>query len=301
MNAIIVDDTQAAIDNLVDKLQKYPDVSVVATAGTGEEGLDMIMRHKPDLLFLDVELPDMTGIELLSQFNDLAEWPCHVVIYTAYTDYMLPAFRNKAFDFLLKPVDDKELDTVISRFYEERDSEKAAVIKDDSIIKNGNDKLLFYTNTVDFRLVQIRDICVFSYDHDTRVWMAVAAGCDKPMRLKRNVNKDVLLGIDSSFIQVSQKYIININYLMEVCDNICRFYPPFDNIDYVKVAAFIAANLSNVSVRYKSAGHDNGPFYGAYSSYVGCKILDGRSETWPALNIITTGLHSRFVAGNLSS
>ena len=225
MNAIIVDDTQAAIDNLVDKLQKYPDVSVVATAGTGEEGLDMIMRHKPDLLFLDVELPDMTGIEFLSQFNDLAEWPCHVVIYTAYTDYMLPAFRNKAFDFLLKPVDDKELDTVISRFYEERDNEKAAVIKDDSIIKNGNDKLLFYTNTVDFRLVQIRDICVFSYDHDTRVWMAVAAGCDKPMRLKRNVNKDVLLGIDSSFIQVSQKYIININYLMEVCDNICRFYP----------------------------------------------------------------------------
>ena len=106
----------------------------------------------------------------------------------------------------VKPVDDKELDTVISRFYEERDSEKAAVIKDDSIIKNGNDKLLFYTNTVDFRLVQIRDICVFSYDHDTRVWMAVAAGCDKPMRLKRNVNKDVLLGIDSSFIQVSQKY-----------------------------------------------------------------------------------------------
>lgn len=295
MNAIIVDDTQAAIDNLVDKLQKYPDVSVVATAGTGEEGLDMIMRHKPDLLFLDVELPDMTGIEFLSQFNDLAEWPCHVVIYTAYTDYMLPAFRNKAFDFLLKPVDDKELDTVISRFYEERDSEKAAVIKDDSIIKNGNDKLLFYTNTVDFRLVQIRDICVFSYDHDTRVWMAVAAGCDKPMRLKRNVNKDVLLGIDSSFIQVSQKYIININYLMEVCDNICRFYPPFDNIDYVKVG------LSNVSVRYKSAGHDNGPFYGAYSSYVGCKILDWRSETWPALNIITTGLHSRFVAGNLSS
>lgn len=298
MNAIIVDDTQAAIDNLVDKLQKYPDVSVVATAGTGEEGLDMIMRHKPDLLFLDVELPDMTGIEFLSQFNDLAEWPCHVVIYTAYTDYMLPAFRNKAFDFLLKPVDDKELDTVISRFYEERDSEKAAVIKDDSIIKNGNDKLLFYTNTVDFRLVQIRDICVFSYDHDTRVWMAVAAGCDKPMRLKRNVNKDVLLGIDSSFIQVSQKYIININYLMEVCDNICRFYPPFDNIDYVKVAAFIAANLSNVSVRYKSAGHDNGPFYGAYSSYVGCKILDGCSENRSALNIITTGLHSRFVADN---
>lgn len=242
MNAIIIDDTQTAIDNLIEKLQKYPDVNVVATAGTGEEGLEMIMRHKPELLFLDVELPDMTGIEFLSQFNDQAEWPCYVVIYTAYSDYMLPAFRNKAFDFLLKPVDDKELDTVISRFYEERENGKADVAKDE-IVKNNEGKLLFYTNTVDFRLIQIRDICVFSYDHDTRVWVAVDAGCDKPLRLKRNVNKDVLLGIDSSFIQVSQKYIININYLLEVCDNICRFYPPFENIDYVKVGRFYRRKL----------------------------------------------------------
>ncbi len=63
-------------------------------------------------------------------------------------------------------------------------------------------------------------------------------------------------------------------------------------------AAFIAANLSNVSVRYKSAGPDHGLFYGAYSSYVGYEILDGRSENRPALNIITTGLHIRFVADN---
>lgn len=242
MNAIIIDYTQTAIDNLIEKLQKYPDVNVVATAGTGEEGLEMIMRHKPELLFLDVELPDMTGIEFLSQFNDQAEWPCYVVIYTAYSDYMLPAFRNKAFDFLLKPVDDKELDTVISRFYDERENGKMDVSKDE-IVKSNEGKLLFYTNTVDFRLIQIRDICVFSYDHDTRVWVAVAAGCDKPLRLKRNVNKDVLLGIDSSFIQVSQKYIININYLLEVCDNICRFYPPFDNIDYVKVGRFYRRKL----------------------------------------------------------
>lgn len=242
MNAIIVDDTQTAIDNLLDKMRKYPDISIVATSTTGEGGLDMIMRHKPDLLFLDVELPDMTGIEFLAQLNDQAEWPCHVVIYTAYSDYMLPAFRNKAFDFLLKPVDDRELDTVISRFYEEHQSEKMACQKDVAV-KNNNGKLLFYTNSVDFRLIQIRDICVFSYDHDTRVWMAVAAGHDKPMRLKRNVNKDILMGIDDSFIQVSQKHIININYLMEVCDNICRFYPPFDKIDYVKVGRFYRRKL----------------------------------------------------------
>lgn len=64
-----------------------------------------------------------------------------------------------------------------------------------------------------------------------------------PLRLKRGVSKDVLLGIDDSFVQVSQKFIININYLLEVCDNICRFYPPFEDIDYVKVGRFFRRKL----------------------------------------------------------
>ena len=53
----------------------------------------------------------------------------------------------------------------------------------------------------------------------------------------------MLLGIDDSFVQVSQKFIININYLLEVCDNICRFYPPFEDIDYVKVGRFFRRKL----------------------------------------------------------
>ena len=52
-----------------------------------------------------------------------------------------------------------------------------------------------------------------------------------------------MLGIDDSFVQVSQKFIININYLLEVCDNICRFYPPFEDIDYVKVGRFFRRKL----------------------------------------------------------
>ena len=109
--------------------------------------------------------------------------------------------------------------------------------------------LLFYTNSVDFRLVRIRDICVFHYDHEARVWTVVAAGCDRPLRLKRGVSKDVLLGIDDSFVQVSQKFIVNINYLLEVRDNICRFYPPFEDIDYVKVGRFFRRKLIS---RYSS-------------------------------------------------
>ncbi|CCX66069.1 response regulator receiver domain protein [Prevotella sp. CAG:1058] len=116
-------------------------------------------------------------------------------------------------------------------------------------MKRNGGKLLFYTNTVDFRLVQIRDICVFLYDHEARVWTVIAAGCDRPLRLKRNVTKETLLKIDDSFVQVSQKHIININYLLEVRDNVCRFYPPFDKIDNVTVGRFFRRKLIS---RYNS-------------------------------------------------
>lgn len=248
MNAIIIDDTRTAIDALAEKLEKYTEINLVATADNGADGFEKVFRHRPELLFLDMELPDMTGIAFLEKMKDMPDYRCYVVIYTAYSDYMLPAFRNKAFDFLLKPIDDKELDTIINRFYIDRANGNQNEQKE-GMISRHDGKLLFYTNAVDFRLVQIRDICVFFYDHDARVWAVVAAGCDKPMRLKRNVNKDILLGIDDSFVQVSQRYIININYLLEVCDNICRFYPPFDKIDYVKVGRFFRRKLIS---RYSS-------------------------------------------------
>ena len=158
---------------------------------------------------------------------------------------MLPAFRNRAFDFLLKPIDDKELDTIMARFNADMAAGQEREEQRDVEVKGNGGKLLFYTNAVDFRLVQIRDICVFHYDHESRVWTVVAAGCDRPLRLKRGVNKDVILNLDDNFIQVGQKFIININYLLEVCDNVCRFYPPFDKIDYVKVGRFFRRKLIN--------------------------------------------------------
>lgn len=248
INTVIVDDSDAAVVCLADKLEKYADVQVVATATCGEDGLREVARRKPELLFLDVELPDMTGIEFLERMNGAADGACHVVMYTAYADYMLPAFRNKVFDFLLKPIDDNELDTIMNRFYADRAAGNDAR-RDAEPAKANGGKLLFYTNAVDFRLVQIRDICVFQYDHDARVWTVTAAGCDRPLRLKRNVNKDAILAIDDGFVQVSQKCIINVNYLLEVRDNICRFYPPFDNITDVKVGRFFRRKLIS---RYNS-------------------------------------------------
>ena len=245
---VIIDDEESAIDNLCLALKPYGQIVVEGVAHNGAAGLKLIEKVRPDLVFQDVELPDMLGMELVTRARKKLGVNMEVVFYTAYNKYMIDAFRSYAFDFLLKPIDDGELDTIMNRFYADSLNGNGSARQDDTL-KREDGKLLFYTNAVDFRLIQIRDICVFHYDHEARVWTVIAAGCDRPLRLKRNITKENLLKIDDSFIQVGQKYIININYLLEVRDNICCFYPPFDKIDYVKVGRFFRRKLIS---RYNS-------------------------------------------------
>ena len=67
------------------------------------KGKKLIAKVQPDLLFLDVELPDMTGMELLQEIRDSVSWNMRIVFYTAYDKYMIQAIREAAFDYLLKP------------------------------------------------------------------------------------------------------------------------------------------------------------------------------------------------------
>lgn len=106
-----------------------------------------------------------------------------------------------------------------------------------------SDRLLLYLNTVDFQLVRIQDIGFFQYNHDLRVWEVVVAHQSNPIRLKRNVTNETLLSLDERFVQVNQKYIVNITCLQKVKDNFCSFYPPFDAISYVKVGRFFRKKL----------------------------------------------------------
>lgn len=163
------------------------------------------------------------------------------MMYTAYDEFVLPAFRKKAFDVLLKPIDGKELETVMGRLQKVTAASDGKKEMQDG--KKSDDKFLLYTNTVDFRLVDKRDVCLFQYNHEVRCWEAVVAGCKTPVRLKRTLKSEELLDFDSQFVQVSQRCIINMNYLIEVVDNVCHFYPPFETLTHVKVGRFYRRKL----------------------------------------------------------
>lgn len=237
IKAIIVDDEKLAIDTLADRLKAFTEIEIVGTAQKAQTGLKMVSELKPDVIFLDVEMPEMSGLDFLEQM-DYTENDCDVVMCTAYDDYMLPSFRSNAFDFLLKPVDPKELEIVIQRLSVNKEKKRKTTGTGDNVRKQDEENFLFYTNAIDFRLVRIKDIGIFQYNHELRSWEVIVAGRKEPIKLKRSITNDQILELDRNFGQVNQKYIINIRYLLEVKDNFCKFYPPFDEIDYVKVGRF---------------------------------------------------------------
>lgn len=232
MDVVIIDDDELSINELSTRLKEYPDVKIAGVTTSANKGLEYIRKKDPDVAFLDVEMPEMSGMSFL---DELGEERCKIVMYTSHDDYMLSSFRKDAFDYLMKPIDPDELDNVIShcmKHLDDNDKEpKAANIKTNLI----NEKLLLYTNTSDFQLVHIKDIGMFVYNSERRIWEIIVARRTHGIPLKRSISRSMILELDKHFVQVSQSYIININYLIGVVDNTCSFYPPFDTITDVHI------------------------------------------------------------------
>ena len=114
INCIIVDDNAFIREVLSDLLQEHhPDVEIMATAGNGSEAIHHLERLQPDLVFLDVEMPDMTGFDVLARI-DAPRF--QTIFVTSHSHYAIQAIRFNALDYLVKPVEPKELATALRRF-----------------------------------------------------------------------------------------------------------------------------------------------------------------------------------------
>jgi len=120
LTAVIVDDEPEAVEDLSYLLEreKLP-VDILATAHTGAEGLAAILKHKPNLLFLDIVMPGMSGFEMLKLLPSLE---FHLIVTTSDDSYAIQAIRTSALDFLLKPVKAAELQAAVTRALSKREA-----------------------------------------------------------------------------------------------------------------------------------------------------------------------------------
>jgi two-component system response regulator LytT len=114
MKAILVDDEELARDELGFQLDQMGGVEIVGHAGNGIEAVEIINRLKPDVVFLDIQMPGLTGFEVARRMID-AETPSHIIFVTAYDQHAIEAFEVNAVDYLLKPVDPARLEVAVAR------------------------------------------------------------------------------------------------------------------------------------------------------------------------------------------
>jgi len=110
--AIIADDERLMREQLRARLMEvWPELQIVAEAKNGEEAVDAVRTHRPDLAFLDIRMPGMTGVEAARAIGDA----CHVVFITAYSEYAVEAFEHGAVDYVLKPAERNRLELTVAR------------------------------------------------------------------------------------------------------------------------------------------------------------------------------------------
>jgi len=120
LKAIIVDDESSSLENLRQKLTEFcPDVNILAAAHRPEDAILLIRQHKPDVLFLDIEMPRMNGFRML---DELGNYDFNIVFTTAYNHYAIDAIRISAFDYLTKPIAIKDLQRTVERLLGQRDN-----------------------------------------------------------------------------------------------------------------------------------------------------------------------------------
>lgn len=243
---VIIDDDELAVDNLVFELKTYPRFNVEGVAKNGAAGKKMIFKTMPDLVFLDVELPDMQGPELLNLIRNEITWNMQVVFYTAYNKYMLDAIRESAFDYLLKPIDKNELSKMMKRFIEKVEEQQMQSVPFHILLRSLSpleQTFIIPSPTNDLQFLRPENVGFFKYNSDRKQWEAYLNNSTVPVAIRKNIAAEQILSSSPSFIQIHQSYIININYLIMIKDKKCVFYPPFDNIHDLQISKLYLKKL----------------------------------------------------------
>lgn len=232
---VIIDDDEFSADNLCLELKKYNRLSIDGMARNGANGRKLLEKVHPDLLF-GRGIAGHEGHGTAGTAKGAITWNMQIVFYTAYDKYMIYAIRGAAFDYLLKPIDKKELEGIIDRFMKKaEESAAASLVIPPRVYSAGEHTFMISTPINDLRILRSIDIGFFRYNSDRKLWEVVLNN-QLPLLLKKNTTADHIKGYDSCFVQIHQSYIININYLMMIKENRCVMFPPFENITELQVS-----------------------------------------------------------------
>lgn len=206
--ALIVDDESLARFTLRKKLEEYPQIEVLGEAGSVQEGIEHINHLKPELLFLDIQLGDGTGFDLLNQ----VEFTGDVIFVTAYDEYAIRAFDINALDYLMKPVSDRRLKDALDRLFDEEAEPKVS----DIVKVDYNDRLMV-TLRKSINFVKMSEIAAISA---SREYSYIYTNTGKEYLTSYNITEWENRLPDQHFCRIHRSTIINFDYISKITPNI---------------------------------------------------------------------------------
>ena len=208
--AIIIDDEEMARTLLHGMVTEYcPTIEIADLCKDLPSGVKSIRKNKPDIVFLDIEMPGHSGLELLDFFNE-NEIDFSIIFVTAYNRYAIQAFKLSAVDYLLKPIETEDLIHAVSMFEKQKDKKNYHVLKDNF---SSRSKKIGLSNVSSITFVELDDILFFKADGSyTEVFLKEEKVIVTSKSLKHFEN---ILADNPDFYRCHKSYIVNVNHISE--------------------------------------------------------------------------------------
>ena len=205
INAVIVEDSRLARNELKELIKEFPNITILGEAENVDEGVVLIQETKPDLLFLDINMPEKDGFQLL---EELDEAPM-VIFTTAFDEYAIKSFEYNALDYLMKPINAKRFEAAIDKITERISQSRAQETTSQKLTENSQ---IFIKDGEQCWLVKIADITLFEIvGNYTRVYF----DNNKPL-LYKSLNQVEEKLPNANYFRANRQQIINTNHIKNV-------------------------------------------------------------------------------------
>lgn len=215
VTALIAEDEPLLRSELAEVLYKiWPELEIVGSTADGVEALRLLVAHKPDILFLDIQMPGMTGLEVAGQ----AAGRCHIVFVTAFDQHAISAFEQGAIDYVMKPVSVQRLATTVTRL-KDRLSQPPADLSGllarlQRQVTEGKSYLRWVNASAgnSIKLITVEEVCYFRAD--TKYTLVVTPASES---LIRKSIKDLIDELDPNlFWQIHRSTLVNVSSIAGV-------------------------------------------------------------------------------------
>jgi len=205
MKALIVDDERLARTELKRLLSSFKEINVVGEAVNADDALEKINELKPDLLFLDIQMPGKSGFDMLEELDAVPT----VIFVTAYDEYALKAFEYNALDYLLKPIEPKRLEETVNKLIEKKrkktmgELDKDFLTEGDQVFVKDGEKCWF---------VKLETVRLFESEGN---YVRIYFDDNKPLILRTLNYLDERLD-NKTFFRANRKHIVNLKWIASI-------------------------------------------------------------------------------------